>query len=122
MSVGPLDDTDEMCRRIMYVLLHEINLQPQTIDFNKDVVWEAASSIPGVFKEYGLGLKDIVFQALVQQQDIVDLGETVRITDQGVRRPENQPPDGLFVRDRRLLHCYSLTIVLFALGYLEHQN
>jgi len=25
------------------------------------------------------------------------------ITFQGVRRPENQPPDGLFVRDRRLL-------------------
>ena len=40
---------------------------------------------------------------LVQQQDILDLGETVRITDQGVRRPENQPPDGLFVPDRRLL-------------------
>jgi hypothetical protein len=102
MSVQPTDDTDEMCRRIMYVLLHKINL-PQTIEFNKDVVWEAASSIPGVFKEYGLGLKDTVFQALVQQQDIVDLGETVRITDQGVRRPENQPPDGLFVRDRSLL-------------------
>jgi hypothetical protein len=77
MSVQPSDDTDEMCRRIMYVLLHEINLQPQTIEFNKDVVWEAASSISGVFKEYGLGLKDTVFQALVQQQDIVDLGETV---------------------------------------------
>jgi hypothetical protein len=45
----------------------------------------------------------MVFQALVQQQDIVDLGETVRITDQGVRRPENQPPDGLFVRDRSSL-------------------
>jgi adenine deaminase len=90
MSVQPTDDTYEMCRRIMYVLLHEINLQPQTIEFNKDVVWEAASSIPGVFKEYGLGLKDTVFQALVQQQDIVDLGETVRIT-------------GLFVRDRSLL-------------------
>ena len=56
-----------------------------------------------IFKEYGLGLKDTVFQALVQQQDIVDLGDTVRITDQGVRRPENQPPDELFVRDRRLL-------------------
>ena len=103
MSVRPLDDTEEMCRRIMYVLLHEINLQPQTIEFNKDLVWEAASSIPGLFKEYGLGLKDKVFRALVQQQDIVDLGETVRITDQGVRRPENQPPDELFVRDRRLL-------------------
>lgn len=103
MSVGPLDDTEEMCRRIMYVLLHEINLQPQTIEFNKDVIWEAASSIQGVFKEYGLGLKDTVFRALVQQQDIIDLGETVRITDQGVRRPENQPPDGLFVHDRRLL-------------------
>jgi hypothetical protein len=103
MSVQPTDDTDEMCRRVMYVLLHEINLQPQTIEFNKDLVWEAASSIPGVFKEYGLGLKDTVFQALVQQQDIVDLGETVRITDQGVRRPENLPPDGLFVRDRTLL-------------------
>jgi len=75
MSVQPTDDTDEMCCRIMYVLLHEINLQTQTIEFNKDVVWEAASSIPGVFKEYGLGLKDTVFQALVQQQDIVDLGE-----------------------------------------------
>jgi hypothetical protein len=104
MSVQPTDDTDEMCRRVMYVLLHEINLQPQTIEFNKDLVWEAASSIPGLFKEYGLGLKDTVFQALVQQQDIVDLGETVRITDQGVRRPENQPPDGLFERDRTLLH------------------
>jgi hypothetical protein len=58
MSVQPTDDTDEMCRRIMYVLLHEINLQPQTIEFNKDLLWEAASSIPGVFKEYGLGLKE----------------------------------------------------------------
>jgi hypothetical protein len=104
MSVQPTDDTDEMCHRVMYVLLHEINLQPQTIEFNKDLVWEAASSIPGFFKEYGLGLKDTVFQALAQQQDIVDLGQTVRITDQGVRRLENQPPDGLFVRDRTLLH------------------
>jgi len=103
MSVQPTNDTDEMSRRVMYVLLHEINLQPQTIEFNKDLVWEAASSIPGFFKEYGLGLKDTVFQALVQQQDIVDLGDTVRITDQGVRRPENQPPDELFVHDRRLL-------------------
>jgi len=103
MSVQPTNDTDEMSRRVMYVLLHEINLQPQTIEFNKDLVWEAASSIPGFFKEYGLGLKDTVFQVLVQQQDILDLGETVRITDQGVRRPENQPPDGLFVPDRRLL-------------------
>ena len=103
MSVQPTNDTDEMSRRVMYVLLHEINLQPQTIEFNKDLVWEAASSIPGFFKEYGLGLKDTVFRALVQQQDIVDLGDTVRITDQGVRRPENQPPDGLFVHDRRLL-------------------
>lgn len=103
MSVRPLDDTEEMCRRIMYVLLHEINLQPQTIEFNKDVIWEAASSVPGGFKEYGLGLKDTVFRTLVQQQDIVDLGETVRITDQGVRRPENEPPDGLFVPDRTLL-------------------
>ena len=103
MSVRPTDDTDEMCRRVMYVLLHEINLEPQTIEFNKDGVWDAASSIPGVFKEYGLRLKDTVFQALVQQQDIIDLGGTIRITDQGVRRPENQPPDGLFVRDRRLL-------------------
>src|SRR5215467_729245 len=102
MSVQPTNDTDEMSRRVMYVLL-QINLQPQTIEFNKDLVWEAASSIPGFFKEYGLGLKDTVFQALVQQQDIVDLGDTVRITDQGVRRPENQPPDELFVRDRRLL-------------------
>src|SRR5215470_14864279 len=101
MSVQPTNDTDEMSRRVMYVLLHEINLQPQTIEFNKDLVWEAASSIPGFFKEYGLGLKDAVFQALVQQQDIVDL--SVRITDQGVRRPENQPPDELFVHDRRLL-------------------
>src|SRR5215831_8696224 len=103
MSVQPTNDTDEMSRRVMYVLLHEIHLQPQTIEFNKDLVWEAASSIAGFFKEYGLGLKDTVFQALVQQQDIVDLGDTVRITDQGVRRPENQPPDELFVRDRRLL-------------------
>ena len=57
----------------------------------------------GNSQQLGLGLKDTVFQALVQQQDILDLGETVRITDQGVRRPENQPPDGLFVPDRRLL-------------------
>jgi hypothetical protein len=80
MSVQPTNDTDEMSRRVMYVLLHEINFQPQTIDFNKDLVWETASSISGFFKEYGLGLKDTVFQALVQQQDIVDLGDTVAFT------------------------------------------
>ena len=44
MSVQPTNDTDEMSRRVMYVLLHEINLQPQTIEFNKDLVWETASS------------------------------------------------------------------------------
>src|SRR5215469_18086253 len=37
MSVQPTNDTDEMSRRVMYVLLHEINLQPQTIEFNKDL-------------------------------------------------------------------------------------
>ena len=50
MSVQPTDDTDEMCRRVMYVLLHEINLQPQTIEFNKDLVREAPAAYPGSLK------------------------------------------------------------------------
>jgi hypothetical protein len=66
-------DIDEMSRRVMYTLVHEITLQPQTREFDKDVVWKTASSIPGVFTEYGPGLKDTIFQILAQQEDIMEL-------------------------------------------------
>ena len=66
-------------------------------EFDKDAVWREASSINGVFTNYGLGL------TLAQRGGIVDLGRRVRITDQGANRPENRPPDGLYLRDRSYL-------------------
>jgi hypothetical protein len=63
-------DIDEMSRRVMYLLVHEITLQPLTREFDKDNVWNAARSIPGVFTEYGPGLKDTVFQILAKRGDI----------------------------------------------------
>jgi hypothetical protein len=66
MSVQPTDDTDEMCRRVMYVLLHEINLQPQTIEFNKYLVWEAAlNSI--ICQNILAAIRNIVLITLVEE-------------------------------------------------------
>jgi hypothetical protein len=71
--------------------------------YYKDAVWEETRKIEEVFEEYGSDLKDKVFKKLVDRQDIEDLGTKVRITEQGVKRPENQPPLDLFLHDQRYL-------------------
>jgi len=48
----PSYDIEQMCTPVMYVLIDEMKTsRPQRIEFNRDVVWEGARSIPGVFKE-----------------------------------------------------------------------
>jgi hypothetical protein len=96
-------DVYEMCNRVMYLLIHEISERPAIREWPKDAVWREASFINGVH-EFGLGLRDTVFKILAEREDITDLGERVRITEQGATRPENQTPAGLYIHGRSYLN------------------
>lgn len=93
-------DIQEMCRRVMYVLIHEMTTsRPQRREFDKDTIWEEARTL--YFSEYGKALSGKVFQELKTRQDIEDLGTTVRVTDQA-SKPEYQPPEGIFLRRTKI--------------------
>jgi hypothetical protein len=100
MAQQPQRDVKEMCNRVMWLLVHELTVHPEIRDFIKDAVWEHSSFINGVHEEFGPGLKVTVFKMLSDRGDIINLGRIVRITNQGVTRPENQPPDGLYLRGK----------------------
>jgi len=92
-------DIEQMCRRVMYILIHEMTTL-QRREFDKHTIWEEARTL--YFSEYGQDLRDTVFQELVNRQDIQDLGTTICITEQGASRPEYQPPEGLFLRRTKI--------------------
>ena len=95
-------DAYEMCNRVMYLLIHEISERPAIREWPQDAVWRA-SFINGVH-EFGPRLRDTVFKILAEREDIIDLGERVRITNQGATRPENQTPAGLYIHGRSYLN------------------
>jgi hypothetical protein len=94
---------DDMRNRVIWLLVQDFLIDKERNVYYKDAVWEETRKIEEVFEEYGSGLKDKVFKKLVDRQDIEDLGTKVRITEQGVKRSENQPPPDLFLHGQRYL-------------------
>lgn len=92
MAEPPQSGINTMCNRVMWLLVHEISpaVRPQIREWNKDAVWKEASSVTGVYQEFGPHLKDTVFRTLAKREDIEDLGTRIRITPQGARIPVNR--------------------------------
>ena len=103
MAKPPQIYADDMRNRVIWLLVHDFLIDKERNAYYKDAVWEETRKIEEVFEEYGSDLKDKVFKKLVDRQDIDDLGTKVRITEQGVKRPENQPPLDLFLHGQRYL-------------------
>lgn len=94
---------NDMRNRVVWLLIHHIPIDRQRKAYHKDDVWEKSSSINGVFDEYGPGLKEKVFKMMVDRKDIEDLGDRIRITEEAAKRPENQPPPGIYYQGLRYL-------------------
>lgn len=103
MAQPPQTYADDMRNRVIWLLVHDFLIDKERNAYYKDAVWEETRKIEEVFEEYGSDLKDKVFKKLVDREDIEDFGTKVRITEQGVKRPENQPPLDLFLHGQRYL-------------------
>jgi hypothetical protein len=110
MSSQDSPDIREMSSRIGKLLVLHIPLDGgKRIAYKKVDVWEQSRFISGTNSagpyEPGLKdprLKDTVFKVLAERGDIEDLGDRVRITEQGAAKPEYQDPQGVYLRKRYL--------------------
>ena len=104
---------DEMCSRIMKLLVHHIPLDKgERVAYKKVDVWDKSRSINGTDTagpyEPGLkdpSLKDAVFKKLTDRKDIEDLGDRMRITEHGAAEPKNQDPHGVYSHGHRYLYA-----------------
>lgn len=89
-------DIDEMCTRIMQLLIKETK-KNETVSVSIDYIWEKACNLYSPVQEYGPGLKNVAFQELLHLGDIQpsQTDREIHITYHGKNNPKYQPPDNL---------------------------